>query len=504
MGLYLRGSTWWATYTAHGVRQYETTDTADKRIAASFLSARRRELREGTWKPRGESRETLTVGEYIERWIARRREAGVLTWDKEADRLRRFVVPVLGEKKLGDVKRPDVVALVAEVSKAKIKNAKKGEEPRTISPRSILHVYSALRTMYADAVVDELVAASPCTLRTKRGELPTKKDRDPTWRARAVFTREEAETLLSSEIVPVDRQVFYALGFLTGMRAGEIIGRRWRDWDAVARPLGSLLVATQYDDADTKTERTRQVPVHPTLAAILAAWRLHGWPAMFKRQATPDDWILPARDDVGGQRTIETLHRLHDDMRRLELPRNGRGRHAMRATFITLAQTDGARREILEAVTHGGRGDVFAGYSRWSWAALCDEVSKLRLSRRGTLAAIPFRPGSDRDNHRDMRGRWLSKGLESGLIEASPGGVEAGSSMRPSAAFQAPTLENAASTRARSEPEKTGSERYAVQSVTLSRSVVVAAVDRLRALGATDEADALERDLEASAKLANG
>jgi len=40
--------------------------------------------------------------------------------------------------------------------------------------------------------------------------------------------------------------MLYALSFLTGMRHGEAVGRRWRDWDESAMPLGAVSVATQY------------------------------------------------------------------------------------------------------------------------------------------------------------------------------------------------------------------------------------------------------------------
>jgi hypothetical protein len=52
-------------------------------------------------------------------------------------------------------------------------------------------------------------------------------------------------------------------------------------------------VATSYDKGRTKTGRTRFMPVHPTLATMLAEWRLVGWPAIFGRTPNPDDLICP-------------------------------------------------------------------------------------------------------------------------------------------------------------------------------------------------------------------
>ena len=51
--------------------------------------------------------------------------------------------------------------------------------------------------------------------------------------------------------------------------------------------------------------------------------------------------------------------------------------HDLRRTFITLAQVDGARRDLLEIVTHGPRGDIVSIYTTFPWPALCAEVAKL-------------------------------------------------------------------------------------------------------------------------------
>src|SRR5262245_54828728 len=43
----------------------------------------------------------------------------------------------------------------------------------------------------------------------------------------------------------------------------------------------------------TKTEVPRWVPVHPTLAKILAEWKLSGWAQLIGRAPTADDFIMP-------------------------------------------------------------------------------------------------------------------------------------------------------------------------------------------------------------------
>jgi integrase len=64
---------------------------------------------------------------------------------------------------------------------------------------------------------------------------------------------------------------------------------------------------------------------------------------------------VPTRNFTGRTKE-EAQHALRQDLAKLGLrPRRG---HDLRRTFITLAQVDGARRDLLETVTHGSRGDI--------------------------------------------------------------------------------------------------------------------------------------------------
>ncbi len=87
--------------------------------------------------------------------------------------------------------------------------------------------------------------------------------------------------------------MLYGLEGIGALRHGEAAGLRWKHYDPTLEPLGRLLIATSYDKGRTKTKRTRAMPVHATLAAILAAWKLRGWPEMMGRQPTSDDLIVP-------------------------------------------------------------------------------------------------------------------------------------------------------------------------------------------------------------------
>src|SRR6266568_2930268 len=85
----------------------------------------------------------------------------------------------------------------------------------------------------------------------------------------------------------------------------------------------------------------------------------------------------------------DSFKRIVKDLAALDL-RHRRG-HDLRRTFITLAQVDGARRDILERVTHNPRsGAAIDLYTSYPWASLCEEVAKLKVSRapRGEVHQI--------------------------------------------------------------------------------------------------------------------
>ncbi len=76
-----------------------------------------------------------------------------------------------------------------------------------------------------------------------------------------------------------------------GLRVGEILTRKWKDWN---RQSGLLTVGARPEiEWRTKSGKTRLVPLSPDLRRILLEW----W--MKLGQPGPEAWLLPAR---GGER----------------------------------------------------------------------------------------------------------------------------------------------------------------------------------------------------------
>jgi hypothetical protein len=317
--------------------------------------------------------------------------------------------PRIGHLLLEDVRRHHLIDMVRDLQAQRTESGQ-----TTFAPRTVLHVYGSVRVMFRDALVRELVEATPCTLSTRHGELPKKRDKNPTWRQTAIYTKEEVSALISDPRLLTHRQVSYALLFLLGVRSGEFVYRRWRDWDPKAKPLGRMTVATAAErvgpgEKSVKTGLARAHPVHPVLAAILAEWKLSGWAKTYGRAPTPDDFIVGRASSRGVAPTGAgpiVVHRFNakrpwqwlngysrkgragaasdrtpGDLERLGFRR--RRAHDARRTLISLAQADGGRSEVLEYITHGpSESEAFSLYTTWPWETQCEEIAKLKIAVR--------------------------------------------------------------------------------------------------------------------------
>ena len=79
---------------------------------------------------------------------------------------------------------------------------------------------------------------------------------------------------------------------------------------------------------------------------------------------------------------------------------------------------DGARRDLLESITHGPRGDIVSIYTTFPWPALCDEVAKLKINmREGILLEGDFRSLATEfaTNQVKARNRWTNFVTPSGI-----------------------------------------------------------------------------------------
>lgn len=333
----------------------------------------------------------VTVRAWADRWIEQRRQLGK-DWKEEKARLEHHVLPSIGNMPITELRMRHIIELAM---RWRTQPLERTGEP--MAPHTIRNVNGVMNLLLADAEEQGIIEHRPKPLSERH--LGPKRDKDPEWRSGAVLTRDEVQTLISSAKIPWDRRVEYAVELLAGVRTGEAAALRWRHYDATMKPLGKLTVALSYcskrkETKGTKTEAVKHVPVHPVLAAMLAEWKIGGWERMMGRAPGPDDLILPLPPEDAAKRKagapIDAFRpywysgrRWRDD----DLPAlNWRHRrhYDTRATFITLALEDGARRDIIrDRVTHvKSTRSAFDGYDRGAhWTETCGEITKLQIVR---------------------------------------------------------------------------------------------------------------------------
>jgi integrase len=261
--LYVKGNKLWARFKDESGKwageptPFRPGQEVAARRYVKRLAARMEARRNITDSAELEPGTPVTVAQYTRQWLKAREALHHASHRDEECRITKHMLPRLGHMELAEVRPRHIRDFVLDLRTG------------PLAPRTIHHVYQTTALLFRTAVVDELIDATPCVL--ARGILPKKADKDPAWRSGAIYTREEVERLISDTRIPEDRRVLYALKGVAGLRHGEAAGLRWGQYDEKADPLGALNLAK------TKTGVPRRVPVHPTLARVLAEWKLAGW-----------------------------------------------------------------------------------------------------------------------------------------------------------------------------------------------------------------------------------
>lgn len=345
----------------------------------------------------------MTCARWVDEWVKAKEKRGE-HWKTDASRLRRWIVPVMGHKKLTDDHTDDVKTILETLKE-------KGYAPGTR-----LQVLRLVGTVLREANRDPRFRGTITIPDLPRQDTPKRRDHDPEAREEATYTVDEILTLTGDRRVAPYRRVLNAIKALGGLRHGEAAAVLWRDYSPQARPLAKFLISRSWDSARdgvklTKTETPRRVPVHPRLAEILEWWHRRGYRATYGRAPSPDDLIVP--DLHGGHLDCTDAARDYvADLRLLGLrieagrkpAQNGRkryrGGHDLRSWFISHAKVCRADRDIIKAITHTKDKDVYSGYERIPWPVLCREVLMLRLDGGDEGAASGVLPvGGTGGNH---------------------------------------------------------------------------------------------------------
>jgi hypothetical protein len=118
---------------------------------------------------------------------------------------------------------------------------------------------------------------------------------------------------------------------------------------------------------------------------MLTTWASEGFELWVGRKPTPDDLIVP---DVkaGKAKSFTRSTALKAFVAYAEAAGvRPRTMHSTRHTFISLCRRGGARKDVLEQITHNARGDIIDRYTHLDWQPLCEAVLCLTLDAHQEL-----------------------------------------------------------------------------------------------------------------------
>lgn len=194
-----------------------------REAAEEALEAVARELREGTWTDDAAE----TVGEYLDRWLARRAPAlKRTTADAYRGHVDRYLRPELGHVRLRDLRPSHVYALLEVV--AGTRDDVHGQRPaRPRSAATVHRVRATLRTALGAAVRERRLSWNPA----RDLDMPreTREQVQP-WTPAETGAFLDALTEQGERLAPL----FHVAAYL-GLRRGEVLGLRWEDVDLVRR-----------------------------------------------------------------------------------------------------------------------------------------------------------------------------------------------------------------------------------------------------------------------------
>jgi integrase len=260
--VYKRGKLWAVRWTERGVRHfsggYLTPDDAEQVRAsiAANIQAGRQGMKELPPPP------SPRFDQVVDDWFASREEDKHRSVGDDRSRWNCHLKPLLAHRPIDTVDSALLLDLVRDLGSAEL-------APATI--QRVLHLLSAF---YRWAVIEKHAKSNPVhTLlatmtRKQREQLRSTHDPRDT-----PFVQQRAKVGKLFRALPPPVNIAYALSALAGLRPGEVLGLRWEDVDL---EKGSIRVQRQVrngTESVPKNGRPRDVPILPSLLAVLKARR---------------------------------------------------------------------------------------------------------------------------------------------------------------------------------------------------------------------------------------
>ncbi len=190
----------------------------------------------------------LKVGEYLERWLARKEpELRPKTYHEYEYTVRRYIIPALGDRPLAKVSPQSIQAVLDDLRS-------RGRAVTATKVRNRLHA------AFQDAVIDGLVGTNPVD-RTRQPRL----HQTPV----EAFTLQEVASLLDA--APDRWKHMLAFAAFSGLRISEVLGLKWEDVDldrgiiSISRTVVDIAGKAVLQD-NTKTQASSRSMALPVIA----------------------------------------------------------------------------------------------------------------------------------------------------------------------------------------------------------------------------------------------
>ncbi|MDO8614991.1 MAG: tyrosine-type recombinase/integrase [Dehalococcoidia bacterium] len=302
------------------------------------------------------------VGHFLTRWLAEVAQPTVRpsTYTRYRELLTGHVVPALGHLPLAKLGPQDLNALYGKLA-------------QRLAPRTVGHVHRVLHRALRDALHWGLVARNVCDAvsppKVARAEMQ-------------VLGPEQARALIAAAAGD-PLEAVYTLAILTGLRQGELLALKWRDFDAGAERLTvcrSVRWVTGLGsvEGEPKTRSGRRsVLLAPLVVAALRRHRTQQTEQRLRAIAWEDNDLI-FTNEIG--RHIEASNLLRRSFRplleRADLPRIRF--HDLRHTAATLLLGQGVHAKIVsEMLGHSNIAITMDLYSHVTPTMQADAAAKM-------------------------------------------------------------------------------------------------------------------------------
>jgi integrase len=198
------------------------------------------------------------VSEFVVGWLERKKlKVKPKTLFDYTRYCERFIIPLLGEQKLREIKLPIVNAFYARL----IQDGRTAEVVR--------HTHRVLYAIFADAVRQGQMATNPA----QYADIPAKEQNPEKIK---IFSAAEYETFIQASYLS-NFGVLYRLAISTGMRQGELLGLTWRNIDLERGEIRVIQQLSRYGQNGSRFEfaplkttySKRTLKIHPQLIDML-------------------------------------------------------------------------------------------------------------------------------------------------------------------------------------------------------------------------------------------